>query len=330
MSHAQTLFITGRAEITGDAAETDHVATAAGNRWPEALQVAFDLLPDPVFRLAGDELTFGDANRAACELFGYSREELRGMAMSQVCHLSLLADRGRILDGKEDGTVGGVYHTIVQPKVGAVVVAQCRFTPIPARDGGGWLVVAGESSTAYTRGLGLPGHDPLTCLPDRRLFHRLLERTLQRSRWRGDYLFGVCFIDLDGFKSTNDRFGHLIGDRVLCEIARRLVGCVRAGDMAARFGGDEFTVLIDDVQDSRGAESAGQRILEQIRRPVVLDDLSVRLSASVGLAVGPGEHRRAEDMLREADRAMYRVKSRGGDAVGFFDGGPSRRSAEPQ
>ena len=106
----------------------------------------------------------------------------------------------------------------------------------------------------WFHGLGAPGHDPLTALPDRRLFERRLDQALQQAARRDDYRFALCFIDLDGFKAVNDRFGHLTGDRTLCEVARRLVASARPGDTASRFGGDEFTVLLDDVRDSAEAE----------------------------------------------------------------------------
>ena len=106
--------------------------------------------------------------------------------------------------------------------------------------------------------MGTAGHDALTGLPDRRLFERRLEQALERARERSDYLFAVCFIDLDGFKAVNDRWGHLTGDRTLCEIARRLVGGVRPGDGAARFGGDEFTVLIADLRTASDAAVVAQ------------------------------------------------------------------------
>ena len=162
------------------------------------------------------------------------------------------------------------------------------------------------------------GHDPLTGLPDRRLFERRLDRALQHLRQHDDYRFAVCFIDLDNFKAINDSVGHLAGDRVLCEVARRLVGCVRPDDMAARFGGDEFTVLIDALRHDTDAPLVGRRILEHLHQPVLLGGRPLRLAASIGVATGSRSHQRVEDVLHDADRAMYRIKAIGGGNLAVY------------
>jgi diguanylate cyclase (GGDEF)-like protein len=175
--------------------------------------------------------------------------------------------------------------------------------------------------------MGAPGHDPLTGLPDRRLFERRLDQAMERRRQRDDYRFAVCFIDLDNFKSINDRFGHLIGDGVLREVARRLAGCVRPGDMVARFGGDEFTVLIDDLHSDADARRVARRILTQLERPVSVDGQLVGVAASIGVATDSRDIRRIEDLLHDADRAMYRAKAQGGGDFALADGNASPRPA---
>jgi diguanylate cyclase (GGDEF)-like protein len=175
------------------------------------------------------------------------------------------------------------------------------------------------------------GHDPLTELPNRLLFERRLERSLQRTQEDPDYRFAVCFIDLDRFKAINDNIGHLAGDRVLREVACRLVGCVRPGDTVARFGGDEFTVLIDGLHHDADAEAVARRILLRLNKPMMVNRQSFQIAASIGVATGSRSYRRVEDLLHDADRAMYRAKASGGDDwMVFSDDETSFRSVRPR
>jgi len=151
-------------------------------------------------------------------------------------------------------------------------------------------------------------HDPLTGLANRRLFLDRLSRALTASE-RSGRRCAVLFMDLDGFKSVNDTFGHPTGDVLLCEVARRLTDAARASDTVARFGGDEFAMLCEDVNATTAAEAA-HRITELLHRPVELHGAVVEVRASTGIAVAePGLC--AEDILRAADAAMYAAKITG-------------------
>ena len=159
-------------------------------------------------------------------------------------------------------------------------------------------------------------YDSLTGLPNRlRLLDRLKSAVARRRR-EPDYAYAVLFFDLDRFKLVNDSLGHDLGDQVLIEVARRLKeglrgadAVVRAGeDGAARLGGDEFVVLLDGMQDASDAVAVAKRLLEQIAQPIDLMVQQVALAASVGITVAADHHRTAEDVLREADTAMYRAK----------------------
>ena len=163
----------------------------------------------------------------------------------------------------------------------------------------------------------LPGRDPLTGLPDRRLFERRVHRALERKRRTPGCDFAVCFIDLDGFKAVNDTFGHLAGDRVLCEVAQRLCECVRPGDLVARFGGDEFTVLLDNVRDESDAAIIAQRICRRLERLSNLERSGVCVAASIGIALSTSGSLCSDALLDAADRAMYRIKGQGGAAFAF-------------
>lgn len=153
-------------------------------------------------------------------------------------------------------------------------------------------------------------HDSLTMLPNRSLFMERLEHAIEQARRRSAYQFAVAFLDLDDFKGVNDRHGHAAGDRILVAAAERIKECLRGVDTLGRLGGDEFVLLLDDV-DEAGALAVIERILAGFRRPVRLGHTDCPLSASVGLAPDGREYERPEEILRDADAAMYRAKRLG-------------------
>ncbi|MCL6749810.1 diguanylate cyclase [Nostoc sp. CCCryo 231-06] len=154
-------------------------------------------------------------------------------------------------------------------------------------------------------------YDGLTELPNRVLFLDRLRQTIERSKRRNDYYFAVLFLDLDGFKEINDRFGHGIGDDFLVAIARRLESCLRGGDTVARFGGDEFTVLLDDIKGITDATNVAKRIQESLRSPVNLNGYELSTTASIGITWNFINYEEPATLLRDADIAMYRAKRQG-------------------
>jgi diguanylate cyclase (GGDEF)-like protein len=157
-------------------------------------------------------------------------------------------------------------------------------------------------------------HDPLTELPNRALLLDRLAHALARAARTGSSVV-VLFLDLDTFKTINDSLGHAAGDELLAAVARRLIGCVRPGDTAARFGGDEFVVLLEDVE-TEDVAAAAQRILDALREPFELEQREVFASASIGIAIGRSE---ADDLIRNADLALYRAKTRGKGGYEVFE-----------
>ena len=153
-------------------------------------------------------------------------------------------------------------------------------------------------------------YDRLTGLPNRALlFDRLQHAFLEAVRHQ--QALSLLFVDLDGFKSVNDRFGHAVGDQLLVEVAKRMLSVVREEDTVARLGGDEFTVLIKNLHSMEEAIGLANRILEKISEPYQLNDMSFDISASIGVSMSYPKGDKPEDLLREADDAMYQAKSSG-------------------
>ena len=191
-------------------------------------------------------------------------------------------------------------------------------------DSGKTLRMAGSQTDITERKVS----DPLTGLPNRLLFIDRLWRLIKHAKRRKDILFAVLFLDLDGFKIINDSMGHLIGDQLLLGVANRLENSLRSTDTVARLGesftvarlgGDEFTVLLDDLKDPKDAKSAADRLMKALAPPFILGGKEVFTSVSIGIALSNTAYEEAEDMLRDADTAMYRAKSLGKARFEVFD-----------
>jgi predicted signal transduction protein with EAL and GGDEF domain len=179
--------------------------------------------------------------------------------------------------------------------------------------------------------------DPLTQLPNRAFFQEQLVRCVERAKRRPDYKFAVLFVDIDRFKLVNDSLGHLAGDQLIVQIAKRLVSSVRREDLVscsvdvrapvrrsgedtlARMGGDEFTILIEDIQDASDGIRVAERIQQKLGPPFLITGQEVFITASIGIAVSAKGYGAAEDILRDADTAMYRAKALGKSRYEIYD-----------
>jgi len=164
-------------------------------------------------------------------------------------------------------------------------------------------------------------HDALTNLPNRALLAENLKFVIERARQHEDYQFAVLFLDLDRFKNVNDSLGHSIGDQLLITMARRLESCIRDVDMVARLGGDEFAILLDGIPNQAEATNMARRIQEKLQSPFNLSGHEVFTTTSIGIALSSTGYDHPENMLRDADTAMYRAKAQGKACYEVFDKG---------
>ena len=174
-----------------------------------------------------------------------------------------------------------------------------------------------ERKLAKARLETLAHYDSLTSLPNRVLFFDRLHHAVSEAK-RYRHPLALMFVDLDRFKQINDTFGHAAGDAVLIEAGRRLKECVRACDMVARMGGDEFTIILSKLAEEHDAALVADRILESFSHPFIIDGAPAAVGVSIGICVNPGYDADLDVLVRQADVAMYRVKQEGRNGFGFY------------
>ena len=282
-----------------------------------------------VFKHAGDAIlvtdnegVIVDVNPAFCRISGYAREEvigadagiaksgLHGTDFYRRMWATLRAEgywEGEVWDQRKGGEVFPKWLTI-----NAVVDSGGQTTHYV-----GMFSDITEEKAREEQLRRLAHHDSLTELPNRVLFFDRLSQAIAHSRRDRRYV-AVMFIDLDHFKAVNDKFGHDMGDRLLCGIAARLVDCVRCSDTVARLAGDEFTVILPDLAEPAAAGRVADKMLARLAAPFELEGHRVTVTASIGIAVHPRDASEPEALLARADQAAYAAKREGRNARLYY------------
>ncbi len=282
----------------------------------ESYKLLFDANPMPMWIVDVETLRFLAVNDAAVAHYGYSRDRFLAMTADEVRHPDEW-DAPRRESGEADSSDrswrhiradGGeievltfgrkvVYHGYVAKLVAIVDITERKRA---------------EAEVAY-----LAHHDALTGLRNRGYFRDQLAATIDLRRRKKERL-AVCFLDLDLFKDVNDTFGHPTGDRLLRMVAQRLQGALSDGDLAARLGGDEFAVILNHVASPSQVGDLASELIELLSRTYNIDGLDVTIGASMGIALFPDDGESADDLLKNADMALYQAKSDGGSRHSFF------------
>ncbi|MEW5007987.1 MAG: EAL domain-containing protein [Cycloclasticus sp.] len=286
---------------------------------------------DGIF-ITNDEMNIVDINPAFCDITGYSREELMGQnprmlssgKQTQAFYDEMLLDvkkqdhwRGEVWNRKKDGDIYIELLTlsVLKDEQNNVVNYVGIFTDI-------------TKNKKQQEQLNLMAHyDPLTNLPNRALFTDRFHQSIAHSKNTGNQL-AICFLDLDDFKPVNDNYGHNIGDRLLVEVAKRITANIRVEDTVSRQGGDEFALLLNDIESVEQCKQTLERLQHALAEPYIIDSYPHKISVSSGVTLYPYDKGDIDTLLRHADQAMYQAKLAGKHRYHFFNPEEDQRTIQ--
>lgn len=286
----------------------------------QQFRTAMDVTADAITLINRSTLRFVEFNASACDMLGYSRDELLQMCPGELDGSStadLRALYDRIIAGRDSSEL---TETKMRRKNGSHVQVEVRRQAY--RSGEDWIIVGvvrdiTERKEADKRLLHMAHYDALTGLPNRTLFYATLQIILAQAADEGCQV-AVLFIDLDRFKNVNDTLGHAIGDELLRQLSNRLVQCVHIRDTVGRLGGDEFALILMMHDGQKGATSVVNKVREELRAPFHLKGHEILATASIGIALYPDDDTVPDTLIKYADTAMYRAKQAGRDSYRFF------------
>ena len=275
-----------------------------------------------------------EVNESLSNLIGYSQDELRRMSFRTIIHAD---DLGLTLVKIQELVEGVITSFQLENryihKQGQSIWGLSSASLVRDESGNARHMVfqvqnISDRKQAEDQVRYAAFHDGLTGLPNRTLLSDRMSRAVERANKISDYNFAVLFIDLDRFKVVNDTMGHEMGDKLLVDLSNRLKECVRAVDTLARLGGDEFAILLDHITDPKLALEIAERIQSSLSQPFDLDGQEFFTSASIGISFSALGYESPEDILRDADTAMYRAKANGKARHEVFDLGMHTRAVE--
>jgi diguanylate cyclase (GGDEF)-like protein/PAS domain S-box-containing protein len=277
---------------------------------------------DAIFSVSLDDVILS-WNRGAEIIFGYSAEEIIGEQIFAIIPGELHNNKSHILHTLLRGEQIQHFETARTRKDGVQIHVSVTISPLQDASGAlcGYSIIACDVTgrkemEEIIRHQAF--HDTLTGLPNRQLFMDLLSLGLAQAR-RNRKKLALLFLDLNGFKQVNDRLGHSFGDLLLQEVARRLKASVRVSDTVARFGGDEFTVLMPDLARTDDVGIVLRKIMGVFESPFMLDGVEVSTSASIGVCMFPDDGDCCEELIKNADIAMYEAKCTDGNSYQFHN-----------
>jgi diguanylate cyclase (GGDEF)-like protein/PAS domain S-box-containing protein len=292
-------------------------------RSEESYRLLFTNNPHPLWVYDLETLAFLEVNDAAVRKYGYSRDEFLAMTLADIRPQedlpALIGNISQVVEGLDEA---GIWRH--QTKAGSLIEVEITSHTLVFNGRRAELVLAHDITARRRAEVALVHHtlhDALTQLPNRMFLTQRLQPLVNQGHRQAQLGYAVLFLDLDRFKVINDSLGHSIGDLALVAVAQKLQSLVRADDLIARWGGDEFVILLKDADPVKAAINLAQRLVSDFQTPLSLPDREVVLGTSIGIVIGSPAYGDPADVLRDADIAMYQAKAQGRNRYALFDEG---------